>query len=153
MTADIEQMVADLRVAGTPDRPVRHQAIVLLWAIGRARLGQPRLVRWSEARDELVELLRRFSLSGNRPTPEYPFVALAHTDWWELVGHSDPVPPAHGSRPGAWLTRTDPLGGLRTDLYDRLVKNDHERDRAVRALLDRFFPGQATDDVIAAVDL
>lgn len=150
---DVERMVADLRVAGAPDRPVRHQAIVLLWAIGRAKNGQPRLVHWSEARGELRNLLDRFGLPESRATPEYPFVALDRSDWWKLVGYGGAVPPAHGSEPLAWLNANDPRGGLLEDLHRQLAGDAAMRDRAVQALLDRFFPDEPADDLLTAVYL
>lgn len=87
--------IGRLRTAGTQDRPVRHQALVLLWAIGRARDHQPRMTHWSVAEKELKNLLETYGLPDSRATPEYPFVALARRPIWDLTG-SD-IPPAHGS--------------------------------------------------------
>lgn len=150
---DIEAMVASLPAGGTPGRPVRHQAIVLLWALGRASRREPRLVRWSEARAELRDLLDRFGLPESRPTPEYPFVALARTDWWDLSDAQTQPPAAHKSLPLTWLTAENPRGGLERALHLLFIDDERQRNRAVQALLARFFAGQPADDLLAAVGL
>jgi 5-methylcytosine-specific restriction protein A len=148
---DLVELVAKLRVGGTKDRPFRHQAIVLLWALGRTSRRQPRLVRWSAARDELEELLTRFGLPENDPTPQFPFVALHKSPLWDLAGHRTPVPPAHSSGALAWLNSNNPRGGLAMNVHLRVVEDAGERERMVGALLDRFFAGLPTDDLLAAV--
>lgn len=150
---DLTAMVADLRPGGTPQRPIRHQAILLLWALGRAVHGEPRLVRWTAARRELTDLLGRFGLPENRPTPEYPFLALARTGWWDLADARTAPPAAHGSRTLTWLTANNPRGGLALAVQLRVTEDAAERDRVVRALLSRFFPGEPADDLLAAVRL
>lgn len=150
---DLADLVAKLRPGGRPDQPRRHQAIVLLWALGRARDREPRLVRWTAARGVLTDLLERFGRPDEKPTPEYPFVALAGTGWWDLAGASTPPPPAHSSRPLTWLNANNPRGGLTMGLHLRVTEDDAERDRVVQALLDRFFAGEPTDRLLAAVGL
>lgn len=150
--ADLVRMVADLRVSGPPNRPFRHQAILLLWALGRVARREPRLVPWSAAQPELRDLMRQFGRPENQATPEYPFVALAQTDWWELPDAPTPVPPAHGSPPRAWLNRHDPHGGLPRVLHRRLLTDSSARDVVVAALLNRFFEGP-TEDLLNAVHL
>ncbi len=151
--ADLVQMVADLRVGGTRERPFRHQAILLLWALGRVARREPRLTHWSAAQAELRDLMRRFGHPDNRPTPEYPFVALAQTPLWDLAGVTSPPPSAHGSRPLTWLNAHDPLGGLPIGLHRRLLRDIDARDVVVTALVNRFFPGQPMDELLAAVHL
>lgn len=150
---DLAAMVAALRPGGPQDRPRRHQAIVLLWALGRVRDREPRLVRWTAARGVLTDLLARFGRPDDKPTPEYPFVALAGTGWWDLAGVSTQPPRAHSSQPLTWLNANNPRGGLAMSLHLRVTEDDAERDRVVRALLDRFFAGEPTDKLLAAVGL
>lgn len=150
---DLAAMVAGLRPGGPPERPRRHQAIVLLWALGRARHREPRLVPWLEAQRVLKELLARFGRSDDQPTPAYPFVALARTRWWDLVGTSASPPAAHSSEPERWLNVYKPRGGLALGIHFRVTEDDAERERVVRALLNRFFAGEPTDELLAAVGL
>jgi 5-methylcytosine-specific restriction enzyme A len=146
-------MVAALRPGGPPDQPVRHQGILLLWAIGRAVRNETRLVPWKTARPELIDLLTRFGHPDNRPTPEYPFVALARTEWWDLAGARTAAPAAHGSPTLTWLTTNNPRGGLTRSIHLRVIEDTAARDRIVRALLNRFFSGEQPDELLTAVGL
>ncbi|GAA5074057.1 hypothetical protein GCM10023319_08030 [Nocardia iowensis] len=150
---DLIELVDHLRPAGRPERPVRHQALLLLWAIGRAGRGLPRLVRWTEAQNELRSLLDVFGLPESAATPEYPFVALAHTEWWELPDADGEVPSAHGSGVLRWLNAVNPLGGLTAAVYDRLTSSHNNLAEVTLALLDRFFAGEQPDDLLSAVQI
>ncbi|MBM7814871.1 HNH endonuclease [Saccharothrix algeriensis] len=96
-------------------------------------------MRWSEAQGQLRPLFVALGREGSRPTPEYPFVALAGTRWWELADAGAEAPRAHGSVPLRWLKEHDPRGGLPVELHDRLTADPVVRAEVVRALLDRFF--------------
>ncbi|WP_146173819.1 HNH endonuclease [Saccharothrix carnea] len=146
-------MVERLAPAGTSERPVRHQGILLLWAIGRAARGLPRLVRWTDAREELRPLLTALGREGSRPTPQYPFVALAETQWWEIPEVLEKPPRAHGSAPLKWLTKHNPLAGLPAEVYDLLATDVDARDAVVRALLHRFFRDSPTAEALRLTGL
>jgi 5-methylcytosine-specific restriction enzyme A len=138
-TGDLVTMVEGLAPAGTAEQPVRHQGILLLWAIGRAKRRLPRLMRWSEAQEQLRPLFAALGREGSRPTPEYPFVALSGTQLWELRGADARTPSAHSSMPLKWLREHNPRGGLPADIYKLLVADPTARDEMVQVLLDRFF--------------
>ncbi|HEY3611356.1 MAG TPA: hypothetical protein VGL06_27940, partial [Pseudonocardiaceae bacterium] len=148
---DLVAEIGRLRTGGTADRPIRHQALVLLWAIGRARAHLPRMTQWSAAENELKDLLDTYSRPEDKATPEYPFVALARrTALWEL---SEPdVPPAHSSGSRRWLTEHDPLGGLSQDAYQRLTE-DEMCVAVVSTLMERFFPQEPIHALLTAVGL
>ncbi|XVS65537.1 hypothetical protein ACQPYE_05605 [Actinosynnema sp. CA-299493] len=150
---DLVAMVEELTPAGTSERPVRHQGILLLWAIGRAAQGLPRLVRWTDAQDELRPLFTALGREGSRPTPQYPFVALAETQWWELPHVLSQIPRAHGSAPLKWLKKHNPQGGLPAKLYDLLATDVDARDAVVRALLHRFFRDSSTAEALRSTGL
>ncbi len=148
---DLVAEIGRLRTGGTADRPVRHQALVLLWAIGRTQGQLPRMTHWSAAENELKDLLDTYSRPENKATPEYPFVALARRRaLWEL-SESD-VPPAHSSGARRWLVEHDPLGGLSQNAYQRLAE-DEIRVAVVSALMERFFPQEPIHALLTAVGL
>lgn len=144
--------VGRLRTRGTSQGPYRHQALLLLWAMGRARARGPRLTQWSSVRKELTDLLSRYSLQESRPTPEYPFVALASTDFWEIAT-SVQVPTAHGSQVLTWLNAEDPAAGLRTEVYELMATGNKARAEVAAALLDRFFKRDPAAEVLRSVGL
>ncbi|MGX5212634.1 YDG/SRA domain-containing protein [Streptomyces violaceus] len=131
-----------LQVDQSSGLPARHQSITLLWGLGRAAVGQPRLVPWADARTELRRLLSKYGRPGSDPSPEYPFVALHRSQLWELDSVIGEVPPARGSRLRSWLTAQNPRGGLRDEVYGLMAMNPDARQRVVDALLRRFFDGE-----------
>ncbi|MGW2743264.1 YDG/SRA domain-containing protein [Streptomyces sp. NPDC001450] len=134
--------VEALRVDHSTGLPARHQPITLLWGLGRAAAGHPRLVPWADARRELRHLLSKYGRPGSDPSPEYPFVALSRSPLWELDGVSGEVPQARGSKLRQWLTTQNPRGGLRNEVYAITAADPAARQRVVDALLLCFFDGE-----------
>ncbi|NJP44521.1 HNH endonuclease signature motif containing protein [Actinacidiphila epipremni] len=129
-----------LRVNRASGRPLLHQPITLLWAIGRARRGEPRLVPWAETVDVLGGLLSRHGAHGERARPDYPVAALHRAGLWELRGHAGTVPSAHGdSALRQWFADSAPDGGLVAPAYDLLRRSGGTRLAVVDALLAGYF--------------
>ena len=136
--------VSRLRIARTSSgRPVRHQGLVLLWAIGRALAGAPTQARWGDVADDLRSVFARYGDPDSDTTPQYPFIALHGGSFWHLGDFTGVVPSAHGSAPLAWLTEQNPTGALRPEVRVALT-DDRTRGRLVGALLNRFFDGERT---------
>lgn len=150
----VEELVAavsSLRVDQSLGQPARHQPITLLWAIGRAAGGLPRLVAWKDARDELRKLLQTYGRDTSDPSPEYPFVALSRSGPWVLDGVEGEIPQARGSKLKKWLGSQNPRGGLTQDFYDRMTTDAVARQAVVDYLLERFFDAdqsRITDDLL-----
>ncbi|MGW6914767.1 YDG/SRA domain-containing protein [Kitasatospora sp. NPDC054939] len=136
---DVVALVENLRVDQSSGLPARHQPIVLLWAVGRAAAGQPRLARWSDCRADLKRLLRSYGRPDSSPSPEYPFVALSRSGLWRLHDVSEEVPQARGSGLRKWLDDHDPRGGLTERFYELMATDEEARARVVAPLLNRFF--------------
>ncbi|MFI0412183.1 hypothetical protein [Actinomadura sp. 3N508] len=141
-----------LRIASTADGPARHQPITLLWAFGRALHRRPRLVPWQDAHAQLRVLMREFGQPSSKPTPEYPIIALAHTDLWELQGHVEAIPAAHG-KPIVWLEEQDPHCGLTAWAYELIATSESAREEAVATLGSRFFGGVSPAGLLAETGL
>ncbi len=56
-----------------------YQYVVLLWALARTLDGKPRLVAFTDVRDELAELLAPFALTDSVPNPAMPWAALGNS--------------------------------------------------------------------------
>ncbi|MGW0522630.1 YDG/SRA domain-containing protein [Crossiella sp. NPDC003009] len=150
---DIVGLLDRLRVNTASGQPARHQPLLLLWAAGRAARGAARMTPWQSVRAELTELLDKFGRPGAKASPEYPFVALAHTAFWELDGHSEAVPAAHSSGVARWLTRNKPSGGLTEPVYRTLATDHGRRNAFAGKIIDRYFPGEDPEALLAAVQL
>ncbi|GAA3161311.1 MULTISPECIES: HNH endonuclease signature motif containing protein [Streptomyces] len=141
-----------LRVSRAAGRPALHQPIVLLWAVGRAGLGKPRILPWDETEHTLGALLLRHGLPGERPRPDYPLAALHRAGLWELTGHTEPVPRAHGDTAlRNWFRRQQPAGGLDAEAHALLGRSARARSAVVETLLTTYFvdleAGALLDDV------
>ncbi|WP_405743604.1 HNH endonuclease [Streptomyces sp. NBC_01525] len=132
--------IGRLRVSRASGRPALHQPIVLLWAVGRARRGERRILPWAETEHALGALLLRHGLQRERPRPDYPLAALHRAGLWELTGHTEPVPRAHGDTAlRGWFRRQRPDGGLDAAVYALLGRSDRARTAVVDTLLTTYF--------------
>jgi Domain of unknown function (DUF3883) len=138
--SDMVAAINTMRVGGPRSRPHRHQAVTLLWAIGRARRNMDRLTRWSEARPDLIFALRELGRPGSQPSAEYPFIALRKSGLWELnLEPGEQVPAAHSSSAKSWLDKRDPEGGLRSEVWQLVSSDASAAASLVDALVARFF--------------
>ncbi|MFE5734673.1 HNH endonuclease [Streptomyces sp. NPDC056528] len=142
---DAEQLVeriAKLRVASTAGGPRLYQPITLLWAIGRALRGEPRLLSWEETAAALRELLTSHGLRGERPRPDYPVLALRRAGLWSLEEHTGEVPSAHGDAALLrWFAEQRPTGGLAEPVHALVAASGQARVAVIEAIVDRFFDG------------
>jgi predicted restriction endonuclease len=138
-----------LQVDRSSGKPARHQPLTLLWAFGRAVKGEPRLVSWSEAKDELRPLLQKYGRPGSDPAPEYPFVALHRSPLWELKDVQGEVPPARGSGLRRWIDSQEKLkGGLKASVEELVATVGVAREGAVDLLYERFFSDEVDRDAL-----
>jgi 5-methylcytosine-specific restriction protein A len=140
-------LLKKLRVAATPTGPARHQPITVMWAMGRAAQGKPRLTPWAACADDLRTLLREYGQPDSRPRPEFPVLPLARTDLWDIQGHTGGVPPAHGE-PRSWMDENNPSFGLAIWAYDLTRDSAATRAAAIEILADRLFDNKAPDELL-----
>jgi 5-methylcytosine-specific restriction protein A len=148
------ERVGGLRVSRASGQPALYQPITLLWAIGRARRGDARLLSWSETGAAVGELLTEYGMRGERRRPDYPVLALHHAGLWELEGHTGAVPRSHGdSEVRRWFTDHQPRGGLTAPVYGLLLRSGEARLAVIDTLLGTFFEGLDYGPLLSAVGL
>jgi hypothetical protein len=81
---DLIRLISTLHVRWADEQPALYQPITLLWAIGRAFRGAPRIESWEVTKLQVGELLDRFGFRGERRRPDYPVAALFNAGLWEL---------------------------------------------------------------------
>jgi 5-methylcytosine-specific restriction protein A len=141
-TDDLTRLVSTLHVRWADNQPALYQPITLLWAIGRAFRGAPRIETWEVTKLQVGELLDRFGFRGERPRPDYPIAALFNAGLWELETGGDPIPTAHGdAQLKRWFDTRAPAGGLPTAAYDLLRTSAATRVAVVRTILETYFQG------------
>lgn len=151
---ELAEMVSKLHVRWSSVLPALYQPIALLWAIGRAYRGEPRLESWGATRLQLAELLVRYGVRGERPRPDYPVAALHNAELWELETDAIPVPTAHGDAElERWFSRHAPMGGLVSPVYELMRNSASARVAVVRAILETFFQDEDYVELLEEVGL
>lgn len=137
---ELIRRLTHLKVNRAAGRPALYKPIVLLWAMGRALRGEPRLLPWPETEDALKTLLRKHGVRGERERPDYPIASLHRDGLWELRGAGEPVPTAHGdARLKRWFAEHRPLGGLAKPAHEVLRTSTVTRLAVLDGLLGTFF--------------
>jgi 5-methylcytosine-specific restriction protein A len=138
-TGEFVRQITSLTVDRSSGRPALYQPITLLWAIGRAYRGEPRMEGWDVTQRSVQELLERYGHQGARLRADYPVAALHRAGLWQLDESAGPVPNTHGdAKLRRWFDAHQPRGGLVPAAYN-LVRNSGEaRVAAVGAILETF---------------
>ncbi|WP_380280708.1 HNH endonuclease [Kitasatospora purpeofusca] len=120
-------------LTGTPSR---HEALAVLWVIGRIAASEPRLAPWSLFRDEVGALLAEFGLPESPVTPEYAFWHLRGSGLWEI--HGIPENLTSMPQPGDFNT-AQPVAGLPFEVA-RILQEPETRLRALVELRSKYLP-------------
>jgi hypothetical protein len=139
---------------GPDDLPKRHQPLTLLWAIGRARQGQPRLADWPIAEVQIGSLISRFGRNTDARNPHLPFLALGSSGLWQLTAQPPPKGRSGDARL-AWLNNAVPPieGGLTERVHNLMVDDDEAASDTVAAILAEYFNADDPDGMLQAVGL
>ncbi len=133
--------VGDVRPARRATGPALHRPVLLLWAIGQALAGAPRMQSWAATRDGVAPLLMKYgqvedAVDGAR----YPFWALVRDELWTVEHGQDLNLTSRGRRPTLEsLNEVNPLGGLREDDYNLLRAHPDAAASAAAGLILRYF--------------
>jgi 5-methylcytosine-specific restriction protein A len=141
LTADrLERLLVKLQVYRSGGLPALYQPITLLWAFGRARRGEPRLVSWQETQQQVKALFQRYGRGTEGERVYYPIAALHGAGLWELDANPEQVPSAHGSSiPQRWFDDYQPHGGLVQPVYDLVRESPKALAAAVSVLVQTYF--------------
>jgi 5-methylcytosine-specific restriction enzyme A len=144
--------VGDVRPARRSGGAAVHRPLLLLWAIGQAIAGVPRLQRWSSTRDALAPVMEKYAqVEDGADAVQYPFWALLGDDLWTVSPMDRLIMTSQDRRPTlASLNRVDPLGGLREDDYQLVRSHPDVACEAAAGLLLRYFypvPAGLLEDV------
>jgi len=137
---ELVDRIRNLHVNWRSGRPALYQPIALLWAIGRARRGEPRLTSWQDTERALRDLLQRHGTRGERGRPDYPIAALCGIHLWEAPGQIDAVPRAHGdAKLRQWFEEHQPTSGLPEPVYLLMNGSGYARTAVVNTILRSYF--------------
>jgi putative restriction endonuclease len=155
MTRDeLERRIAGLNVWRRGDQRAPHKPLLVLYALGRALRGEPRLVSYAEVGQRLADLLVEFGPPRRSVHPEYPFWRLQHDAIWEVEsegpmshrqGHVDP-------KKSELLARSA-CGGFTSDVHRLVSRSPALAHRLANLLLEAHFPDSMHEDILAATGL
>ncbi|MER5399316.1 HNH endonuclease signature motif containing protein [Streptomyces sp. NPDC002599] len=133
--------VGDLRPARRAAGTALHRPVLLLWAIGQAAVGAPRMRSWSATRDAVAPLMEKYAqIDDGMDGARYPFWALVRDDLWILDRAEGLVLTSREQRPTAVsLDQVDPAGGLCEDDYELLQAHPEVAASAAAGLILRYF--------------
>ena len=145
--------VQRIRVASRQGRRSPHKPLLLLLSIGRHLNGHYGPATFSAIEDLLNGLIRRYGLPNSRENAHYPFWHLQRDGLWEidkpdLVGTS-----ASGDAYISDLREHKIRGGLTQEFLNALDTSPDFVWRAVRTLLNDFFPPSLHEDILEDVGL
>ena len=139
-TERLTRLLSSLSVYHSSGLPALYQPITLLWAISRAVRGEPRIVSWAEAEQEISALVECYGRPGETARVYYPIAALHNAGLWELDVDAAEVPNAHGSSiPQRWFDDHQPRNGLVASVHNLVRDSPEARSVAVSALVEKYF--------------
>ncbi|MGI6616265.1 MAG: phosphorothioated DNA-binding restriction endonuclease [Dethiobacteria bacterium] len=152
---EVNEFITEIRNIRTWQRnDVRapHKPLLLLYALGRLARGEPRLVSYAEAKEDLRNLLVEFGPYRRVHYPSYPFVKLCNDgDFWEIQGDESLNTTRDWSDRA--LIENHTLGGF-TEKTHTLLKGDRKLlcDLA-KLILNQYFDDTLQQDILAQVGL
>jgi putative restriction endonuclease len=90
--AAVLKLFDDLTVWSSGDQRAPHKPLLILYALGRYRPGEPSEIPFAEVSRDLTELLKEFGPSRKSYHPEYPFWRLQNDGVWSSPPTGNPLP-------------------------------------------------------------
>ena len=149
---ELIEKIKNIRTWQSGDMRAPHKPLLLLYTLGRLTRGEPRLVSYAEANEDLRKLLIEFGPYRKVYYPSYPFVKLCNDgDFWEIQG--DRALSTTNDWSNRELIDNHTFGGF-TEEAHTLLKNDRKLVRYLAKLvLDQYFDDTLQQDILARVGL
>jgi len=135
------ERVGDVRPPRQRTGVALHRPLLLLWAIGQAVTGAPRLQPWSATRKALAPLLEEYAhVENGAEGAQYPFGVLVRDGLWTVSEYDELALTSQRRRPTLEsLNRVDPLAGFLEDDHQLIKARPELAAEAAAGLLLRYF--------------
>lgn len=130
-----------LDLVNLPELEQRQLAVLLLWAISRARIGHDTTTRYLAEQVHLDDYLAPFAESTGAIDSASAWSAVRASAWWA----SDVPPEVPLGK--AEIVRSNPAGGLALNRLE-MVRDDSQCGEAVRTLVELLPAGRDRDDLL-----
>lgn len=141
-TEELKKAVISLGTWKIDGKMSPHKPLLTLYALGRLFNDRIRLIPYIEIKNDLRELLTKFSNSYH---PEYPYVYLRNDGYWEL----DKVI----NKRINIKELNDTSGGFKEDIYSLLVNDFSLVGELTNAILEQYFSETLYEDILNKVGL
>lgn len=156
MTAnDLLERLAAVRPHKAHGRRAPHKPLMLLFALGRVRLGpDQRLIPYTVAEARFKELWDDFGRPGGDANPHYPFWRLRKDNGlWEVPEESSLSTTSKGDLHIGQARDLGITGGFPEDVHDLLCRHPSLVSRAAHQILMDHFAPSIHEDILEAVGL
>ena len=130
-----------------------HKPLLALYAIGRLRRNNDRLIPYAEIDQKLSELLKDFGPYRKTYNPHYPFWRFQKDGIWEVDKTEDIVLTSSGDPKKPDLIRLDVHGGFPKEVFDALRSDDKLVNEIVAQILEDNFPSSIHEDILQATGI
>ena len=130
------------------DQVAPHKPLLILLALSRLQMGEPRLLTYQELEPDLKELLTRFSNSA--PNPQYPFWRLRGDmggKLWNIPRAYDLHPNKSGDVSPKDLIDLNIKAGFTSEIFDALKSDPKLLSELSQQILDDYFPPSLHEDI------
>jgi putative restriction endonuclease len=128
--------------------------LLVLYAIGRALRGEPRMIEYARIDSDLRKLLIEFGPRRKSYHPEFPFWHLQTDGLWELSDTRNLVKRTGSDSPTEITLLSNKVqGGFPAEVFDELSRNNGLAREIVQDLLDAHFPETIHRDILDAVGI
>ncbi len=130
-----------------------HKPLLALYAIGRLRRNNDRLIPYAEIDQKLAELLKDFGPYRKTYNPQYPFWRLQKDGIWEVDKTESVSLTSSGDPKKPDLIRLDVHGGFPKEVFNALRSDDNLVNEVVAQILEDNFPSSIHEDILQATGI
>jgi putative restriction endonuclease len=130
-----------------------HKPLLVLLAIGKCFVGQPRMIPYSTIDHQLRELLEEFGRYNDNIRTEYPFWRLQKDGIWELSSTDNVYVSTSGDPRKGDLLKHNIQGGFPEPLFIKLRKNRTLSLDIAKRILEKNFSESLHEDILSSVGI
>ena len=132
-----------------------HKPLLVLYAIGKLRRGEERLIPYSQVDEDLGKLLQKFGSEEMKDRTNYPFWRLRNDSLWEVTDEDQLLPLQNSSKDvdRNILLDHNPSGGFHERIAEQFQNDDTLSSEIIDYVLDKYFDSVYHSAILQAVGI
>jgi len=151
--AFIKEKFKNLTVWKRGGQRAPHKPLMILYALGRLKKINDRLITYKTINDDVTRLLRDFGPFRQSYRPEFPFWRLQNDGVWEVINTDGISINKSGDVKKTELIERNATGGFIEEIYTAIKTDDQLFKDIVQELLDANFPSSIHDDILQSAGI